>query len=214
MTSSTPHRDGGPYGEGVVFAPADMAGFLRRCAIVALDFLILLFLWIGFTAFWMVLEGRSPGALLLGWLLVAWFYLVVVKWVAQGTVGCLATGVWIVNLQGRRPSFHQINYQLLLYLILPFGPLLGPLPDLLWLEDDPRGRSLRDRLSGTYLVRKAARPVGRGRLRLVELFFWSLNLSFLEVGRPRSWGPAPPPSPLLARGFPRDTPEQGIKPAL
>ena len=66
---------------------------------------------------------------------------------------------------------------------LMFG-VLGPLNwmvDLLWLSGDPHRQALRDKLAGTYVVRKTAEPAGTGKIVRRYYEFFGYNFIFREV---------------------------------
>jgi hypothetical protein len=73
-----------------------------------------------------------------------------------------------------------MTFRLFLWL---FGPFNG-FYDLLWMAGDECRQSLRDKVSGTYVIKKNAVALGMGPIRLVNLFCFGLNLACLEVKRP------------------------------
>ena len=84
--------------------------------------------------------------------------------------------VRIVGQDGGKPGISSLTLRLL------FG-VLGPLNwlDLVWLSGDTHRQALRDKLAGTYVVRKDARPAGTGKIvyRHYEILFY--NFLFREV---------------------------------
>ena len=99
-----------------------------------------------------------------------------------GTLGFILTGVKVVNLKGERPSFVRMSFRLFLWVLGPFHPVI----DLLWLTGDPDRQTLRDKLAGTYVVRKDAVPCGQGTVRLAHYFLFGLSILFPEVQKRRS----------------------------
>jgi uncharacterized RDD family membrane protein YckC len=173
-----------PLGDGVFFATQDYASFSSRVIAVALDLIVLWLAWI----ILLVLVGgpdfTAPEETLLYWLALCYLYLTLLKASPVRTVGFAATGVKIVTLKGTRPSLIRMTFRLLLWLFGPFNLFW----DLLWLSGDDRRQSLRDKVAGTYVIKKNATPLGRGPIRLGYLFCFGLTLAYLEVNKPTTGG--------------------------
>jgi uncharacterized RDD family membrane protein YckC len=177
-------NDSSPAGvaEGVYFVRSDYAGVGRRLVILVIDGSLLLFVFLATMVSYHVLTPQSPTgfhAHVLGYILASFLYLAVVARSRLGTLGYLVTGVRVVNLCGHVPSLSAMAYRSLFAVL---GPLNGLL-DLVWLSGDPNRQSIRDKLAGTYIVRRSAQPAGRGRLRHVTLSLFGYTLMVSEVGR-------------------------------
>jgi uncharacterized RDD family membrane protein YckC len=173
----------GKLGQGVFFAPQHYAGLLRRCVVYAIDLCVLWLAWtISYAAWTRFLQDETLAIDVAAyvWLSFSFLYLTLLKASRFGTVGFLLGGVKIVNLKGERPSIFRMILRLLLWLFGPFNILY----DFIWLSGDECKQSLRDKLAGTYVVRKGALPAGRGPLKLTRLFVLGFNLTFLEVKKP------------------------------
>jgi uncharacterized RDD family membrane protein YckC len=178
MMSIAP-RTGGDLGEGVFYAAGDYTSLVRRLLILVIDSAVIIAFGYGVE---IVLGIARPQAtdrwLPCIWAALSWTYLTIIEASPLGTLGFLLTGAKVVNLKGERPSVFRMTLRLLLWVIGPFNLLL----DVLWLAGDRRRQMLRDKIAGTYVVRKTASPAGRGRIRLANLMILGLNLAYPEVG--------------------------------
>jgi uncharacterized RDD family membrane protein YckC len=165
---------------GVYFAKKDYAGLGRRLLILLIDAAVILAAW---TIPALIVNALAiPVSLEIfawTWFLAAVAYLTILEASSIGSVGFLVCGVRIVTLRGERPSVARMGARLAICTIGPFS-----LPvDLIWLAGDDRRQSLRDRIAGTYVVRKSAEPAGRGPIRAATLMFLGMTLSYWEVQR-------------------------------
>lgn len=167
-------------GDGVYFARRDYAGFLRRMFIVLIDLLVILVVGFLIQLTWNLArpEETSPitSIICLG---LAYLYLTILRGTRLRTLGYILTGVKIINLKGERPSFFWMNLRLTLWI---FGPV-NPIVDLLWFWGDNNRQTLRDRLAGTYVIKRKAVPIGGGPIRPATLFIMGYTLVYPEVIR-------------------------------
>ena len=177
-------------GEGVYYRDDAYAGLVRRLMVIAIDslflFVIGVVLWIVLLCFaWDIKSGDfhwdPNGVLWLTWLVVAWFYLSVLKPSKWRTVGYRLTGLKIVGIRGQRPSIVRMTFRMLLWLFGPFNLLL----DLMWLGADSEHQSLRDCYAGTYVVRCDAEPVGKAQVHLAYYNAFGFSLMYPRVVRPK-----------------------------
>lgn len=165
---------------GVYYRPGDYAGLGRRIVIAFVDMAILIALIMAIPAGLMELD-LEPEAManitFITLLVITFLYLVVLKRSKIGTVGYLVTGVKIVDLKGERPSVSKMIFRVLLLLVGPIGIFW----DLLWLTSERTKQTIRDKMAGTYVVKRDAHPFGDGKLRRVMLGVLGWNLAFLEV---------------------------------
>jgi uncharacterized RDD family membrane protein YckC len=181
MTASPPKAT--PFGEGVYFAARDYASVQTRLLILLVDVAVLWLVWIVLA---LALPLLSLGyadysSMVLSWPLVVYLYLVPLKVSPVRTVGFRMAGVKIVTLKGARPSILRMTFRLFLWL---FGPFFNVVYDLLWMAGDECRQSIRDKVSGTYVIKNNAVALGVRPIRLVYLFCFGLNLACLEVKRP------------------------------
>jgi uncharacterized RDD family membrane protein YckC len=189
-------------GNGLYFARQDYAGLLRRLIIIVVDLLVIVlvgflvlvvwavassaqqgpvldFVWLGF-AYFVWLGFAYLGFAYFVWLGFAYLYLTLLRGSRLRTLGYILTGVKIVNLKGGRPSFFWMNLRLFLWISGPLNPIV----DLLWFWSDENRQMLRDKLAGTYVVRKGAVPVGEGPIVASTLFLLGYTLVYPEVKKP------------------------------
>jgi uncharacterized RDD family membrane protein YckC len=165
-------------GDGVYFARRDYAGFLRRLVIIAVDLLVILVVGVVIQMAWNLArpEVESPVPWLL-WMGFAYLYLTLLRGSHFRTLGYILTGVRIINLKGERPSYFWMNLRLLLWILGPINPIV----DLLWFWGDDNRQMLRDKLAGTYVIRRGAVPIGGGPIRATTLFILSYAIVYPEV---------------------------------
>lgn len=169
-----------PANTSVVYADGDYAGLFRRLIVVVVDMLVLV------AVLFMVLivaalfeDGGEDAVALLMWLWVAfvYLYLAVLKPSRVRTAGYWLTGVRIVTHKGERPSVLRMTFRLLLW---GFGPV-NPLVDFFWLGGDHHRQTMRDKFAGTYVIKRHAAPVGRGKRVTAYYNFLGMSLVFYEV---------------------------------
>jgi uncharacterized RDD family membrane protein YckC len=165
---------------GVYCNRGDSPGFFVRLLVDAIDFFILavltFFLLVGW-AMWVPgnsgLGGIAAAVLVVLW----WGYLVVLKWSVFGTFGYAIFGVRVVNLKGEAPSLVRLTARTLCFFVF------NTLVDLIFLASDDSRQALRDKLTGTYVVKRSAQPAGQGRLSYARVFFFGMALLYREVSR-------------------------------
>jgi len=141
--------------EAVLFAHSDLAGFRARVAIMAIDGIVLVLVAVPL----LMLQGLYPtwGATTLPLMALSWWaYLGALKTTRFGTLGYRIMGFRLVGLDGEPASILRTTAR---FLLLHWGGL-----DTFWIFDDENRQTFRDKFAGTYVVRRAARPTGRGRV--------------------------------------------------
>ncbi len=165
-------------GDGVYFARRDYAGFLRRLVIIMVDLLVIFMVGFVIQMTWQLarpeVEGPIPSLL---WFGFADLYITTLRGTRLRTIGYILAGVRIVNLKGERPSFFWMNLRLFLWVLGPINPIV----DLVWFWGDEDRQMLRDRLAGTYVIRRGAVPVGGGPIRPITLFVLGFAFVYPEV---------------------------------
>jgi uncharacterized RDD family membrane protein YckC len=171
-------------GEGVFFARDACAGLSTRLLILVIDIVTLLFFGFALGLIWYYLVpimGNPNRAVFSSWLAVSYFYLVIIEsWV--GTLGFYLTGVKVLDLKGGKPSIVRMTFRLLLWILGPFNPLI----DLYWVTNDRHKQTLRDKLAGTYVIKKCSIPSGKGRVHAVHYFLFGFSILFPEVREQRA----------------------------
>ena len=165
--------------QGVFYRPEDYVHFWRRDLIDCIDVLVvsMLCLLLGILLFFVL--GENPPRLrrvfALGCVGVGLWYFVILKRSRVRTVGYILAEARIVSLTGERPTIATLSLRLSFAILGPTNFIV----DLLWLGGDPQ--ALRDKFAHTYVVRKNAVPVGRGRLRYAQYCFLGMAFVFPEV---------------------------------
>lgn len=108
---------------------------------------------------------------------LAYVYLTWLKRSPIRTPGFWVTGLKVVDLRGRAPSMARMTLRLVWWILGPFNFLL----DLLYISNDEHRQSLRDKLVGTYVVRKDARPAGSGTRTIGRMSFMGAMLMYPVV---------------------------------
>ncbi|MEZ6062383.1 MAG: RDD family protein [Planctomycetaceae bacterium] len=168
-------------GEGAYFRREDYVGLARRMAILAVDLMVLivLFFVIGIVVLSVTDISDEQFSLLFG--VISWLYLSVLKASRIRTVGYWLLDARIVNLKGETPSVFRMTFRFLLCLFGPFSFIF----DLLWVSTDDHKQTLRDRFSGTCVIRRHAEPAGRAAIRLVSYNALGFNLTYPQVMTPK-----------------------------
>ena len=177
MTNDAPKTSSG---ESVLYADSDYAGLFRRCAILIVDGAVLMFaLFLLFAAWFVVVEQQeeAEARAMLSWLLFVYVYLAILKPSRVRTLGFWLTGVRIVNHKGQRPSVFRMTFRLSLWILGPINPII----DFLWLGGDHHRQTLRDKFAGTYVIKRDATPVGRGKRRAAYYTLMGFTLFFWEI---------------------------------
>ena len=150
--------------QGVYYRHEDYAGFFCRIIIAIIDagvllggLTLLMYVW------WQVWPDKASylHAYYVGpWILVAYLYLVILQR-SVGTLGCFVTGVRIVDMFGNRPSVIRMTGRFiwLLCMLIRFYIIY----DIIWLTGEESRQTLRDKIVGTYVIRKKAKPIGTGK---------------------------------------------------
>lgn len=171
-------QSGRPETTGVYYDLSDLAGFARRMLIAAVDLGLVLVTCAPIVALGPEIGIPQRLANLLAFCL-AWAYLAGLKAIPLGTLGYRWAGVQLVTLQGKPSGLGRATSR---FLFLFLGPVTV-LIDLLWLTNDANRQALRDKLAGTYVVRRGATPAGRGLITYPTYFVAYLSFIFPEVSR-------------------------------
>ncbi len=163
---------------GVFYRHQDSPGFFFRVLIAIIDFAAVVALAAGVVyLLGMLLPSVNRRVIAGSTLLMSWMYEVPLKRSRLGTLGYLLFRVRIVDLHGHRPGLFRMSVRMLVS--CAFNPII----DLIWLTSDDSRQGLRDKLCGTYIVRRSATPAGQGELVYVNVFFVAMNLIYREVRR-------------------------------
>ena len=163
---------------GVFYRREDAPGFFLRMLIASVDGVCLLALAIALGLVMAAILPPGHGTLIgAGIVLTCWAYEVPLKRSRPGTAGYLLFRVKVVDLYGHRPGLIRMTLRTL----VSFG--FNPLLDLIWATSDDSRQGLRDKLCGTYVVRRSAVPCGRGELAYASVFVAGMSMIYREVRR-------------------------------
>jgi len=164
--------------KGVFYSPDDYAGFLRRMLCLIIDVSILILLLI------LIIYLKDPlqeygflFIIFLFWFIFAILYLSIIKSSKYKTIGYWILGLKIVDHYGNKPSNIKMLFRLLVSLLGPFE-----LPfDIFWLFEDSKKQTLRDKFSGTYVIKNDAIPKGSSKIKAYYYFIHGWSFLFQEV---------------------------------
>jgi len=168
---------------GVYYSTEDLAGLGRRMLVLLVDFGLLLIAWSFMTAIGSEV-GVPRWVVNFAGFVLAWAYFAWLKAGSTGSVGYRLAGVRLVDLNGERLTLWRATCR---FMFLFWGPI-NFLVDILWLTSDPNRQSLRDKLAGTYVVRRGALPLGRAPITYPTYFIATLSFIVPEVCRPTNDG--------------------------
>lgn len=167
-------------GFGVIFDEKNYAGFFTRVIIAVVD-LIVIVVVISATLFitkYLIDDHDIFYYFNMIFFISFWiWYLALLKRSKFRTIGYMLTGVKIVNLRGEKPSIFKMVLRAFLNIIGPFQVFI----DFIWLSQETTKQTLRDKYIGTYVIKRNATPVGRGRLQLVILGLMGWSIMYREV---------------------------------
>jgi uncharacterized RDD family membrane protein YckC len=165
--------------EGVYFRREDYAAFGRRALVDIVDFVIAAGAWfvlmmvIGIA--FNIVAGMPALTVITGGII--WFgYFIVLKRVAR-TPGYMLGRVRLIGVDGL-PAGWDALFTRALFICL--GPL-NWLMDLATLWHDRHRQTVRDKFARTYVVKKDAKPIGKGKLVVKHFSMSFINLVVREV---------------------------------
>ena len=85
----------------------------------------------------------------------------------------------MIGIDGRPTSLAALSLRTGFMFLGPFNYLL----DAIWLTTDPNRQALRDKLSATYVVHRAATPAGTGPVTFRYFEICGYNFLFREIDR-------------------------------
>lgn len=169
-----------PANSGVYYDAGDSPGLFIRMLITLVDVVVAI---VAGTATLLLLREVFPREMVaspLGLALVLlpeWCYFVPLKTSRCGTLGYAIFGARIVTLRNEKPSLLRMTFR------GAVAMLLNPLFDLIALSIDDSHQTIRDRLAGTYVVKRSATPAGQGEIGRARMFMANLALAYREVKR-------------------------------
>ena len=173
---------GRPIRIGPVFAPKDYAGFIRRTLALFIDFVILVVCWIVASVTWMlcaeqgwVSEDTKPWVVL-AWLIGSVIYALGFRLTLRGTPGYRLVGIRYVYMLDEKPGILAILFRAVAAVALLWGFAL----DHIWILFDRRKQAWHDKLSGFYVVKNRAQPIGTEQIVRRVICFYSMSFVVWE----------------------------------
>lgn len=177
---------------GPIYDPRDYAGFLRRSAALVIDLVILGLA--GFVTPWLWyfwapdawVTEEAYAWIWIVWLLASLAYLVGFRLTARGTPGYRIVGIRYAYMLAGEPSWTNLAFRAVMAVFLLWFFLL----DHFWILVDERKQAWHDKVSGFYVVKRGAAPIGTQRI--VRRVIQFMMLTF-EVWEPAKEGTDRPP---------------------
>ena len=172
---------------GPVYAPNDYAGFFRRSAALVIDALILGVAgtaapWIWYLAaprIWVTREAYYW--IWIAWLIGSFEYLLGFRMTEGGTPGYRLVGIRYASVVSERPTRLALVYRALVAIFLLWGFIF----DHFWILVDERKQAWHDKLSGFYVVKRKAEPIGTQRVVRRVINFMTLTFEVWEPAKDR-----------------------------
>lgn len=199
----------------VLFAPTDYAGLSRRLTALVIDLALVIAGVSGISSavaarvlpsdVWNVTnraerqrrmnEAMKPVQLptTLGCVAFAVIYHVLGRTLRGGTIGYRLAGVRLVDAAGRTPPLRVLLKRFLM--AVPFTLLLGA--SYFSVGRNPRRQTTHDQWSGTWVVRKAAKPIGPAKPAYQTKLLGTMLFTWLDL-EPADAAPADNAPPLSA----------------
>jgi len=175
---------------GAIYDRKDYLGFGRRLSIVLIDIIafsliaMLLVVVVGIISTAAGMSDEDPRFLQYCFVVIviaALIYFPVLKCTRIGTVGYRLLKARLVNLKGEQASLIKSTMRFMFVFIGPFNFLF----DLIWLGGNNHKQGFRDLFVGTYVIRRNAEPVSRGRIvyPTYDVVSWHFTCSEVEDNR-------------------------------
>lgn len=179
---TTPADRGDDVKTGPLYRTCDYAGFLRRTAATVLDVLIIVTLWIAGAGLWSILAPNvwnttaGQAGVLLAMYGFAFVYVFGWRFFPNGTPGYRIMRIRYAYVLEGRPPVSAVLLRSLSAVLLMWVLAI----DYIWILFDDRKQAWHDKISGFYVVKRRAEPVGTAPVvqRIVNIF--GLSLVFLD----------------------------------
>jgi uncharacterized RDD family membrane protein YckC len=173
---------------GPIYAPKDYAGFIRRTIAMAIDLLMLRGLWFAAGVAilaaapdeWLNEEGYLNGAIEVTYAFSFWpfaaLYMLGLRMTKGGTLGYRIVGIrYAYAFEGPPPSYLIIYRAFIAVFLLWFFFL-----DHIWIAFDERKQAWHDKVSGFYVVKRRAQPIGTARVSRRYIQFMMMTFPIWE----------------------------------
>lgn len=171
---------------GPAYRPGDYAGFVRRTAALAIDAVLLLAVGLSAPFLWYALapaEWVTEVAYLrieMAWIIAAIVYMLGFRLTTHGTPGYRIVRIRYAYMLSEKPTFLSLGFRALLALFLMWFFAL----DHIWILFDKRKQAWHDKVTGFYVVKKDAQPIGTQRIVRRLINFMMLTFVVWEPVEP------------------------------
>ncbi|HKQ47349.1 MAG TPA: RDD family protein [Phycisphaerae bacterium] len=164
---------------GPVFDYRDYAGFWRRSIALVIDFLILIIIYLCAAEYWYDLVPESwwtatvAANIEFGLFLFVLAYLFLFRLTQGGTPGYRLVRIRYAHMFNEKPTMLQRSYRAAITMFMIWGLFVI---DHFWILFDERKQTWHDKVSGFYVVKCKARPMGTQQVvqRIVNFMMLSL----------------------------------------
>jgi uncharacterized RDD family membrane protein YckC len=173
---------------GPIYSRQDYAGFIRRTIALAIDLLILYGLWYAAGEIlvllapddWFTDEGYLIDEAMAAYYFWFWppamLYMLGFRMTTGGTIGYRIVGIRYAYALGGKPPFYLILYRALIAVFLLWFFAL----DHIWIAFDEHRQAWHDKVSGFYVVKRRAQPIGTARVNRRYIQFMMLTFPVWE----------------------------------
>ncbi len=167
---------------GPLYRSCDYAGFLRRTTATILDILIIFAAWLLGGGLWellapgLVVTRAGQAGAILAMYAFAFVYIFGWRFFQNGTPGYRIMRIRYAYVLSGRPPVSAVLLRSLSAVLLMWVLAI----DYIWILFDDRKQAWHDKISGFYVVKRTAQPVGTAAVvqRIVNIF--GLSLVFLD----------------------------------
>ncbi len=175
---------------GPIYAKKDYAGFIRRTAALILDAIIIISAYFGSAYGWYYLAPAEwvtvqSYKIIEGiWLIATFAYVFGMRLTVRGTLGYRIVGIRYAHMLSSKPSKWALAFRATLAPVLMWFFAL----DHWWILADPRKQAWHDKMTGFFVVKRHAKPIGE--CQMVQRVANFMLLTFL-VWEPAADTPKP-----------------------
>ncbi len=187
---------------GPAFDRKDYAGFWRRNIALFVDFLIFVTVYVCVSEFWYDLVPESWWTVDVavnvefGLFLFVLAYCFLFRLTRGGTLGYRVVGIRYAHMLGDRPGATGLLYRAAITVFMIWGLFIV---DHFWILFDERKQTWHDKVSGFYVVKRKAEPIGTQQIVQRIVNFMMLSFVVREPLTPERPMDSPPRDRALDR---------------
>lgn len=167
---------------GPIYDRSAYAGFWRRTLALLIDLALLNILWWASLLIWYNVDTPAEwhkyefACIRLGTLVVSLVYLIGLRMTDRGTLGYRIMRIQYAYAFDRRPTWLDRVYRAILAVVLLWFFLL----DHIWIIFDERKQAWHDKVSGFYVIKRGAQPIGSTQIVRRMIDFMMLSFPVIE----------------------------------